>query len=336
MNIEYILNKIKPYLNEEMQISEAEFIEAFGMLKLQEQYEVIKIMIANNIEYVDYKVPKSKPESKQSGPSIAFISENTKKINLTNEQLCLMYQRNNVSALEMLILKNEKFIYECALKINKFYNHKLDIDDLVQVGKIGLINAAKKFDVHSGYAFLTYAWHYIRQSIHRSIRNEGYTIRIPSYIYEEIWKINKLERTTKIYEKKQMIKFIADKTQLPSNKIEWLMTLRENILNTTSLNQIVGEDESSELMGLIVVDMLSVEDEVINKMVSENIMNILDNSLSTREKFVLVHRFGIEGKQKRTLEEVGKMLKLTRERIRQIENKALKKLYKNKSLKMWE
>lgn len=331
MNTEFILRKLQPFLNEKREISEAEFIHAFGMLRLQEQYEVIQIMIANNIEYVEYKEAKDEKEPVKRSQSIPNILKTPEEIKLTNEQLCVMYQGGDENALEWLLSKNEPFVFECAQKINKYFRHKLGIDDLVQEGKLGLIKAAKNFDVKTGYKFLTYAWHDIRQHIQRSIVKEGFTIRFPAHVFEKLGKINKLERQFDFDDSRILTDYLFRESGFPEDMVRWLLTVRENIMNTSSLNQVVGED--TELANFIPSYSEPLEDEVIKKMIGETLRDTLDNVLSDKERFVIIKRFGLDGDKNHTLEEIGDKLGLTRERIRQIEQKSLRKLREKKEIK---
>ena len=192
LNERYILNLIEPYLNSKRELSEFEFFELFSSLSKQEQYEVIDIMINNDIEYVDAK--EEETQLMENVPVLVSRTENKdykRFMALTNEELCVMYQQGEIAALAAILAKNKRFIYQLALKIQYEYRAPaLTVDDLFMEGNIGLIEAINKFDVSKGYQFLTYAWHWIRQKIVRAAMDTGYTIRIPVHLFEEIIKVN--------------------------------------------------------------------------------------------------------------------------------------------------
>ncbi len=322
MNTEYILKKVRPYLNKNNEISSEEFNECFQMLTLQEQYQVIDILIENNIEYVDEKEFELKDTTRIIQPPITLKA---KDIHLKNEQLCVMYQHGNTAALEMLLIRNEPFVYKTVLNVQKVYQHKLDLDDLIQEGKMGLIKAAQKFDVEKGFTFLTYAEDWIRQHVTRSIVNEGYTIRIPVHMFERISKIVKMERYCCIEDVRDRIAFLSEETGFSPGEVLECLRLKEQLFSLVMLSQFVGDDEDSELVTFIPDEQKGVDELVIDNLMADEIERVLE-TLTPREKKIIRLRFGLEDGRVYTLEEVGHVFDVTRERIRQIESKGLKKL----------
>ncbi len=322
MNKEYILKRIKPYLNDQGMLGEEDFNKLFVMFSRHQQYEVIDVLIESNIEIDYYNVSKENLNS----PTEFENKKHTEKIDkLTNEQLCLIYQQGNDLALEALVSKNINFVWSRVKKYRNAYKHKLDEDDLLQYGVMGLMKAAKMFESMKEAKFTTYAAWWVDQFILRSIPDYGFTIRIPVHCFEEV---NKLMRAFREHPdcSKEKIYEIVKENGISRGKFEEILGIAENIMSVSSLNSFVGEDENSEL-GEFVVDETNptVEDIVESKALKEAIKDVLD-TVTAREGIVLRLRFGLDDGKARTLEEVGKEFKVTRERIRQIEAKALRKL----------
>lgn len=322
MNTEYILKKIRPYLNKKNEISGEEFNECFGMLTRREQYQVIDILIENDIEYVDEKEVEEEDSHRIIQPLVTLKAN---EIHLKNEQLCVMYQQGNAAALDMLLIKNERFVYKTVLKAQKAYQHKLDIDDLIQEGKMGLIKAAKRFDVEKGFTFLTYAEDWIRQHVTRCIVNEGYTIRIPVHMYEKISKIVNLERYCCIEDVRDRIAFLSEETGFSTSEVLECLRYKEQLFSLVMLNQYVGDEEDSELLTFIPDEQKGVDELVMDNLMADEIERALE-TLTPREEKIIRLRFGLVDGREHTLEEIGHVFNVTRERIRQIEAKGLRKL----------
>ncbi|MEA3291912.1 MAG: RNA polymerase sigma factor RpoD, partial [Pseudomonadota bacterium] len=206
----------------------------------------------------------------------------------------------------------------------KYTNRGLQFLDLIQEGNIGLMKAVDKFEYRRGYKFSTYATWWIRQAITRSIADQARTIRIPVHMIETINKLNRISRQIMQEKGREATpEELAEKMEMSEDKIRKVLKIAKEPI---SMETPIGDDEDSHLGDFIEDKNIEAPDEVATNSGLKNATRDILNSLTSREAKVIQMRFGIGMNTDHTLEEVGKQFDVTRERIRQIEAKALRKL----------
>ena len=270
---------------------------------------------------VEATVPKTLPTD---DPVRMYLKEIGKVSLLTADEereLAIRMEQGDEEANKKLCESNLRLVVSIA---KRYLNRGLSFLDLIQEGNLGLIKAVDKFDYTKGYKFSTYATWWIRQAITRSIADQARTIRIPVHMVETINKLIRISRQLlQEYGREPTSEEIAKEMGITVEKVREIKKISQD---PVSLETPIGEEEDSHLGDFIPDDDVPAPvDAAAYSMLKEQLMEVLD-TLSDREKKVLMLRFGLEDGRPRTLEEVGKEFNVTRERIRQIEAKALRKL----------
>lgn len=258
-----------------------------------------------------------------SDPVRMYLREIGRVALLTYEEevaLAKRVEKKDRRARERLINANLRLVVSIA---KKYVNRGLTLLDLIEEGNIGLMRAVEKYDWRRGYKFSTYATWWIRQAITRAIADQARTIRIPVHMVETINKFNRISR--KLMQelgREPTAEEVAAEMEIEPDKVREIIKVSQE---PASLEAPVGEEEDSRLGDFIQDVSASPPDQATQALLKDHIREVL-SSLSPREAKVLEYRFGLEDGKQRTLEEVGREFGVTRERIRQIEAKAIRKL----------
>jgi RNA polymerase primary sigma factor len=293
------------------------YLQEIGRIRLLRADEEIELArkIADLLELE--RVRERLSEQLERIPSDVEWAEAVQSSNLRTFQKRVHVGRR---AKEKMVQSNLRLVVSIA---KKYMNRGLSFQDLIQEGSLGLIRAAEKFDHEKGYKFSTYATWWIRQAITRAIADQSRTIRLPVHLYETISRIKK---TTKLLSqemgRKPTEEEIATRMEIT---IEKLRFIAKSAQLPISLETPIGKEEDSRLGDFIESDGETPEDQVSKNLLREDLEKVLD-SLSPRERDVLRLRYGLDDGRMKTLEEIGQIFNVTRERIRQIEAKALRKL----------
>ena len=255
-----------------------------------------------------------------------YLREINKIALLTREEeneLALKAQNGDMNAKNKIVNANLRFVITVA---KKYQNHGLDLTDLISEGNLGLLTAIEKFDTTKGYHFISYAVWWIRQSILKAICEKSRMIRLPLNRANELVQIEKAKKTiSSNMSEEDEIREIAGMLNMSENHVRDMINISRDMVSLDSA--VRPNDSESSSVGEFIEDSMYTrpEDEAINKSMKEDISKGLA-TLTDKEAEVLRYRFGLEGYKSMSLKEVGDVFNLTKERIRQIEKKAIKRL----------
>ena len=292
--------------------SENEIEEAFSIISDEPQRKAVETIQ----ESVDTSDPINQYLKEIS--KIPLLSPDEEK-----ELTTKYFETHDKEALNELIEANLRLVVSIAKRYQN-RKHKISFSDLIQEGNIGLINGIEKFDPYKGFKLSTYVTWWIRQAITRAIADQARTIRIPVHMVETINKFdNTKKQLTHVLNREPTEEEIAKSLDIPIEKAREINKLSQDIV---SLDEPIGEDQDSNLVDFVPDEnSMGPEQYGTNKMLKEALANTL-KTLTEREQKILRLRFGLDNGQGKTLEEIGKIEDVSRERIRQIEAKALRKL----------
>ncbi len=294
--------------------------ELFSFTDMDEDEE--QLVLETDPEEVDELLAQ---EGLQMDDPVRMYLKDIGKVPLlsADKELELAYKmsQGDIDAKNQLVTANLRLVVSIA---KRYINRGMFFLDLIQEGNLGLMKAVDKFDYNKGYKFSTYATWWIRQAITRAIADQARTIRIPVHMVETINKVLRTSRQLlQEYGREATAEEIATEMNYSVDKVRDILKIAQE---PVSLEMPIGEEEDSHLGDFIADDHTpSPSDSASFTMLHEQLLEVL-KTLTPREESVLKLRFGLEDGRPRTLEEVGKVFDITRERIRQIEAKALRKL----------
>ncbi len=260
-------------------------------------------------------------EGKIAAEKIDESNESGKALDSIEERMLLRAVKRGERAKSELTQANLRLVVSIA---KRYSGRGMQLLDLVQEGNLGLMRAVDKFDYTKGFKFSTYATWWIRQAITRSIADQARTIRIPVHMVEHMNRVTRAKRTMhQELEREPTIDELAQRVQLEPDKVRELLRYSQDPL---SLDSPVGEEDESNLGDFIQDESADSPADAATKVMLSNAVGEVLGELSDREQDIVRLRFGLDGGQAKTLEEVGKEFGVTRERIRQIEAKTLAKL----------
>lgn len=325
MGVEEIASVLEE-LSEEEKEELTDFVEEEEIQEDEDYEEKDDIEEADDIDEDDEDEEPKVKRSESTAITPITRSDMMKMSDLTNEEIVEQFQLGNQNALAALVEKNQGLVRSRASYFYRSHGNDLDLEDLVQSGMLGMIRAAEKFDLTLGYKFTTYAYKWIDKAIRKAINKEGHTIRIPAGKYLKLNKLKQILKANPEASDEEIYK-ILEKEGIDKKQADDLFLINRNQVNSTSLNINLDSEDSTgdELMDMVGDESTPVDMLILERDMENFLMQALDQ-LTERERQIIIYRYGLDNEKPKTLEEIGSIYDLSRERIRQIENQALGKL----------
>lgn len=321
------LEKLKDYLDNP-DMTDEDLLKVIESLTEDQKEEILEIIAEDDEDFDDDDDDLIGSAKKGVNTSLAPIKRKDmmKLSDLNNEEIVEQFQLGNQNALAALVEKNQGLVRSRASYFFRSHGNDLDLEDLVQSGMLGMIRAAEKFDLSLGYKFTTYAYKWIDKAIRKAINKEGHTIRIPAGKYLKLNKLKQILKANPEASDEELYR-ILENEGINKKQADDLFLINRNQVNSTSLNINLDSEDSTgdELMDMVGDESTPVDMLILEKDMENFLMQALDQ-LTDREKQIIIYRYGLDNEKPKTLEQIGSIYDLSRERIRQIENQALGKL----------